>query len=172
MAHHKDLTAESVQQPQDDGMTKVSPNLAIYNGRSPNLIVRRSLQNGSSRVFYIEPTVLNFLAELEDRFLLAFSQQDDFIVKRPNVGVVYFSISNNSTNPEAWMNVRPVRGPAFNLRRQEFSNLIALLPWIRASILIVSIFYIYEGKGVIIFIYYLNYCTIMLKWYDLYKKQV
>ncbi len=109
-------------------------------------------QNESSRVFYIEPAVLNLLAELQDRFLLAFSQQNDFIVKHPNMGVVYFSISSNQANPEAWMNIRPVTGPAFNLKRQEFSNLMALLPWIRSSILIVSLFSIYEGKGVIIFI--------------------
>ena len=56
-----------------DSLMRVSNNLSIFNGRTANLIVCRALQNGTTRTFYVEPVVLQFLPEQRDRISNVFN---------------------------------------------------------------------------------------------------
>ena len=138
MSHKKDIYTEvSSRQRAVDSLTRVSNNLAIFNGRSANLIIRRTLQNGTTRTFYVEPQVLDFLVEQAERINNAFTNGEDFVIKRQDVAILYFSRNSNSS--ETWMSVRPSNGPAFNLRKSEYTALIGLMPYINTVILDVSI---------------------------------
>ena len=120
-----------------DSLTRVSNNLAIFNGRSANLIIRRTLQNGTTRTFYVEPQVLDFLVEQTERINNSFCNGEDFVIKRQDVAILYFSRTSSSS--ETWMSVRPSNAPAFNLRKSEYTALMGLLPYINSAILDVSI---------------------------------
>ena len=135
---NKDIYTEVNSRPRAmDSLTRVTNNLSIFNSRSANLVVRRTLQNRTTRTFFVEPQVLDFLAEQRDRINNAFCNGDDFVIKRQNVGILYFS--RTSATSETWMSVRRSDGPAFNLRRAEYTALKGLLPYINSAIMDVGI---------------------------------
>ncbi len=151
----KDIYTEISNPPRRslDSLTRVTNNVSIFNGRSANLIIRRQLQNGTTRTFHVEPTVLAFLVQQRERIMSSFRDGEDFVIKRRNVAILYFS--RNGNGAETWMAVRPTEGPAFNLRRSEYTGLMGLMPYINSAILEVSINNIPTLK-------YILYCIIFL----------